>query len=109
MRKAKIKVLGLGIVLLLFIVGMNGCKKCYECSVLRSTFYCYKNGDTIGFDALTGRSATDSLNYYRSNGYTWDTIQFTYSTFGFYNNPTCGQENYNHAVIDNQDKCVQTK
>ena len=99
----------LGIILLYIIVYMSGCKKCYTCSHLSATSICHKNADTIYMLTSTGKMLNDSLVYYRNKGYSCDAIDSHYTAFGLYRNPTCGQENYNHAVIENQDKCVQTK
>ncbi len=105
--KTKIAILLLGVLL----VGVSGCKKCYECSVLMGTFKCNNGVDTIILSLGHKSVIVDSMNNLYSRGYTnCDTQRFIWVTgpWDVINNPICTQESYK-AYKELGDECTVNK
>ncbi len=64
-QKMKLAIIALAVA----FVGMNGCKKCYECTQPHQIYFCHLGGDSVGFSAYGMHQINDSLNYYQSRGY----------------------------------------
>ncbi len=105
--KTKIAILLLGVLL----VGVSGCKKCYECSVLVGTFRCDNGVDSITLFTAHKKYMIDTLNSVYSRGYVHcDTFQFQWVTGPWYiiNNPICTHDSYK-GLEALGDECTVTK
>ncbi len=108
MIKQRVKLLVVAVVLTLVGLGFSGCQKCYECTSLSAAFIFSKAGDTIYSQTATERRTTDTLQYYRSNGYKCDTGFWAYLPNIVDRNPTCAKEVYDRKMFDG-DKCEPVK
>ncbi len=91
--KTKIAILLLGVLL----VGVSGCKKCYECSVLVANIRCNNGVDTMSLIEAHRKYIDERMNELANAGYiNCDTFQFIWQSgqHDLVHNPVCSKTYY---------------
>ena len=101
--KSKIKAILL--IILVTMLAISSCKKCFHCYAFQGTIEATKNGHTIYIVYIQWTSLfSDSINYYKSLGYTIDT-----TSYSFYPDPPNGatscDTNFAYPALTIRDSC----